>query len=85
MSHFYGTLEGSRGKATRCGTKSSGMVSEAAGWKGVIRVYLEEVDGHDRYQVYLEPWQNSGGVSTMLASGTLEAYRASPNVESDNV
>ena len=24
MAHFYGTLKGARGKATRCGTRSSG-------------------------------------------------------------
>jgi len=32
MSHFYGTVQGHRGEATRCGAKSSGLTSTANGW-----------------------------------------------------
>ena len=40
MSHFYGTLQGNRGEATRCGTKNSGLVTYAASWSGAIRTHL---------------------------------------------
>ena len=43
MSHYYGSLEGSRGKATRCGTKRSGLITHSAAWSGAVRVEL----GHD--------------------------------------
>jgi len=39
MSHFYGTLQGNRGEATRCGTKKSGIETYAASWKGAIRCH----------------------------------------------
>ena len=82
MSHFYGTLQGSRGEATRCGTKNSGLTTCAAGWSGAISVYISEVNGVDHYTVDLIPWQNSGGRSTRLAEGILDSNLADarPNV-----
>ena len=71
MSHFYGTLQGSRGEATRCGTKNSGVVTEAAGWGGCVKTYVYEYEGVDKFRVTLEPWQNSGGKSKILAEGEL--------------
>ena len=32
MAHFYGTTQGHRGEATRCGTKNSGLTATANGW-----------------------------------------------------
>jgi len=73
MSHFYGTLEGSRGKATRSGTKNSGITTHAAGWGGAIRVDVFERDGVDHYRVTLVPWQSSGGFAHALAEGVLQS------------
>lgn len=75
MSHFYGKLKGNRGEATRCGTKDSGMVTDTAGWGGSIltRVWHDEELKRDRYQVWLTPWQCSGGAQRMLSEGFLEA------------
>ncbi len=75
MSHFYGTIEGSRGEATRCGTAGSGMRTNTAGWQGAIAVniYHSDVTGCDRFNVSLVPWQSSGGESQLLASGVLNA------------
>jgi len=70
MSHFYGTLEGSRGKATRRGTKNSGITTHAAGWGGAIRVDVFERDGVDHYRVTLVPWQSGGaprGANVLLS------------------
>jgi hypothetical protein len=60
MAHFYGTLKGSRGEATRCGTKSSGMDTVAASWQGAVKVYLYEKDGTDMARVELAPWHGAG-------------------------
>lgn len=73
MSHFYGTLQGSRGQATRCGTRSSGVVTEAAGWKGCVETYVFEKDGLDMFEVRLKPWQYSGGEYQVIAKGRLDA------------
>ena len=74
MSHFYGTVEGNRGRATRCGSKASGLTTKAAGWNGCIRVHIfTDDDGNDRYKVTLTPWSSSGGQVRPLAVGSLDA------------
>lgn len=56
MSHFYGTLQGSRGKATRCGTKNSGMDVTAASWEGAVQVEMYEQQGMDCVRISVIPW-----------------------------
>ena len=77
MSHFYGVLTGSRGQATRCGTKNSGLNTTAAGWKGAIEVYLTEVNGVDHYAIYLTPnsmvRRCSRGEFKLIAEGILDS------------
>ncbi len=73
MSHFYGTVEGARGPASRTGSKESGITTYAAGWSGAIRVDVYEEDGEDRFRVSLVPWQYSGGDSQLLSEGVLDA------------
>lgn len=75
MSHFYGTVQGNRGEATRCGHKSSGLTTEAAGWHGCIKthVYYDEETNTDKFEVALVPWQGSGGWSRVVTSGILNA------------
>lgn len=71
MSHFYGTVKGGRGEATRCGHKNSGIVTHAASWRGAIcvRVY-HDAEGVDRYSVCQTTWQGSG-INEELASGVI--------------
>lgn len=71
MSRFYGTTQGQRGMATRCGHR--GLVSQAAGWKGAIRVELARKGDDDVYRVWLIPWANSTGARRLLAEGVLDA------------
>jgi hypothetical protein len=72
MSHFYGTLRGSRGEATRCGSRASGVSAVAASWKGAVhvRVYVNAA-GLDAYEIELTPWHGEG-VRRSLASGVFE-------------
>ncbi len=62
MSHFYGTMQGTRGQATRCGTKNSGMTTIAASWEGAVEVELchDESNNVDRVRVRMIPWQGVG-------------------------
>jgi hypothetical protein len=72
MSHFYGTLQGMRGEATRCGSKDSGIDTVAASWKGAIRVsvYHDDETGEDRYDIAQSTWQSSG-INQSIATGVI--------------
>jgi hypothetical protein len=62
MAQFYGSLQGSRGEATRLGTKKSGLETTAASWEGAVnvRLYHDHESGLDMARVYLSPWHGSG-------------------------
>lgn len=72
MSHFYGIMHGSKGEATRCGTKTSGMTIVAASWKGAIEVHLyyDEKTKQDMFCVRQIPW-NEQGSGLLLAKGVV--------------
>lgn len=39
MAHFYGSMQGNRGEATRCGSKESGIEAHIRGWVIGVRVF----------------------------------------------
>ncbi len=53
MAHFYGTLKGQAGEATRRGSRNSGLRVTAASWQGAVYPYLwhDEKTGKDCYRV----------------------------------
>jgi len=67
MAHFYGTLQGSRGKASRLGTKRSELETVAASWEGSVRVrlYHDASTGTDWACVTLQPWHGKGRQETL--------------------
>lgn len=71
MSHFYGTIKGTKGEATRCGHVSSGLRTEAASWSGAVRVELSVRGDVDWADVYLIPWQGQG-VRLRLYEGPID-------------
>lgn len=76
MSHFYGSIKGTKGEATRCGDKGSGYLAVAAGWGGAIQVSLSHRVQHgainvDMFDVRLIQWGASKGGDILLASGPL--------------
>jgi hypothetical protein len=61
MAHFYGTVKGHRGEATRCGAKSSGIRVQAGSYNGGIQVWLFlGDDGQDKYVIEHIAWQGKG-------------------------
>jgi hypothetical protein len=62
MSHFYGTLQGNRGEATRGGSKKSGMTTYCASWEGAVRceAWHDKETGKDMVNVSKEPWHGAG-------------------------
>lgn len=49
MAHFYGTIKGQRGQASRLGGKTSGLETYAASWQGAVsvRLWVDEATGKD--------------------------------------
>jgi len=71
MSHFYGTLQGECAKATRCGTRSSGLITIAASWDGAIVVSLwVDQKGCNRYTVKQRDWKGNG-INEVIAEGII--------------
>jgi hypothetical protein len=62
MAQFLGEVSGSRGKASRLGTKKGGLATTAASWSGCVKVYLfhDEKTGADMFQVTQQKWKNAG-------------------------
>lgn len=62
MAHFYGTIQGNRGEATRCGTAGSGFQAVAASWQGAVRVYLSHDAEREKdwVNVELARWHGAG-------------------------
>jgi hypothetical protein len=62
MSHFYASIQGNRGEATRCGTKGSGIEGHIRGWNSGIAVegHHDALSGCDVFRVYLSGGSNSG-------------------------
>jgi len=67
MAHFYASMQGSRGEATRVGTKSSGLTAHVRGWDIGARVELSHEDGRDVVRVYRTGGSNNGGRSELVA------------------
>lgn len=54
MAQFRATIEGSRGMASRLGTKKSGLDVRINGWNDGLRVtaYFDEETGKDVFEVF---------------------------------
>jgi hypothetical protein len=74
MSHFYGTLAGCRGEATRCGSKESGITTHAASWDGAVRARVYDRNGVGWTTVELVPWHGSGK-NRLLYDGPVSGKR----------
>ena len=76
MSQFYGTLQGNRGKASRHGSKSSGITTYAASWGGAVRVEVyEDSTGKEMARVELVPWHGAG-INKLLYEGPVSGKAA---------
>lgn len=71
MAHFYGTIRGQRGEASRLGSKASGLAVYAASWQGAVRVtlYYNSATDTDMVDVYLTTHKNGAGIERLLYSG----------------
>ena len=54
MAHFRGTVQGSRGEASRLGGKGSGIEAVVASWNVRVRTIMYDKDGVDCVRIYFE-------------------------------
>lgn len=78
MAHFYGNLRGSRGLASRLGTKNSGLMVSARSWAGSLTVRFEtnETEVDTGPTVTLSSSNGSAIGGQILFSGTLEELKS---------
>lgn len=76
MSTFYGTVEGQRGPATRCGSRSSGIRTAAQSWDGSVIVNLSysERDGEDTLMVDINTSENSSAYGHHIWHGSFNEF-----------
>lgn len=76
MAHFYGTIKGQRGQASRLGSAKSGLEVRAASYSGAVAVWLHEVAGVTIARVELDT-HHGAGVSRVLYDGPVSGGPAS--------
>lgn len=74
MAHFYGTVQGNRGRASRTGSKASGIETWAAAWHGAIHTECYDRDGQEWARIRHRPWL-AGGANVTLYDGPLTEDR----------
>lgn len=74
--HFYGSIEGGRGTATKGGTKASGISGHIRGWNVGARVYVQHngETGQDKVTVYATSGSGGGGLDVQIAEFTAEDF-----------
>ncbi len=75
MSKLYGSLQGCRGEATRCGSKDSGMRASIQSWNGSLVSYMD-LDENDKPIITLKISKGSAcyGEETIFR-GSLEELK----------
>lgn len=68
MSHFYSRIKGTRGEATRCGAKTSGLNAEAFGYGVGGRIRMEYNAKLDTDVVHLYVTTDHNKNSKLVAS-----------------
>lgn len=72
MATFYGSIKGSRGEATRCGTTNSGIKASVQSWNGSIVNELS-YEG-DKLMVRVSTSTGSSALGTQIFYGTFEEF-----------
>lgn len=76
MAHFYAHIQGTRGEATRCGDKKSGIDGHVRRWNIGARVVLRynNKTEKDECTIYLTSGSNGNHASVIIGSYTEEDF-----------
>ena len=72
MATFYGSIKGSRGEATRCGTKNSGIKASVQSWNGSVISELSYDE--DKLMVRVSTSTGSSSLGTQIFYGTFDEF-----------
>lgn len=75
MAQFYAEIKGNRGKASRMGTKASGIEAHIRGWDIGVRIFIHHGDGKDIIEVYKTGGSNNRQTGELLAT-LIEGHEA---------
>ena len=68
MARFYGELQGSRGRASRLGTLTSGLQAHIRGWDIGVKVFCAtNAAGKDEITVWRTGGSNAPGAQEIIA------------------
>lgn len=67
MAHFRGTVQGSKGQASRLGGRPSGLRVTASGWNIGADVVMSHIDGKDVVRVYKTTGSSAVGKRELIA------------------
>jgi len=76
MAHFYASIKGNRGEASRMGSAVSGIHGHLRGWDFGVNVdmYVDSETGEDTARVYLTSGSNGYCASKLLGVFTKKDY-----------
>lgn len=82
MAHYYGTVQGSKGPTSRCGSKNSALVTEALSWTlgGIVKLEYDTSLKTDILHFYTTTDNGSTkslAMSFMYKDGKLECLQTS--------
>jgi hypothetical protein len=69
MARFYGSVQGSRGEATRLGHRN--MVTRCASWSGAVRCDAYDRDGNDYVRIQFISWPRQDGSFRLIYDGPM--------------
>lgn len=76
MSAFYGTIEGQRGPAIRCGSKGSGIKAAAQSWDGSVIINLRYKNYDDGpLMVQVNTSDGSSAYGAQIWEGTFSEFK----------
>ena len=67
MAQFRATIKGTRGEASRLGSKNSGIRADVNGWNSGIKVLGYEYQGQDVFEVWKTGGSNGAGSNVKIA------------------
>lgn len=64
MAQFKAEIQGTRGEASRLGSKNSGMRAHVHGWNVGVKILAEHKNGKDVFYVYRTGGSNNACIGT---------------------
>ncbi|MBR3208913.1 MAG: hypothetical protein IKF82_01460 [Bacilli bacterium] len=75
MAKLYGSLQGNRGEATKCGSRASGIKASVQSWNGSLIAYMD-LDDNDKPIIELRITEGSNSYGGHISfRGTLEELK----------